>query len=152
MNYYCQQQYSGNLGSSPYSIALKGCLTTCLGEVKEFAYPGSFSNPQQTEQLLDYTPGGLIIWSSLANIRLKLVGKVTTSSLNNYALVSTIQEGLQDPNTWAILEINNGAHFVLALGKALLGGYTISDPWTGRRTTTRDYHNNVTGCRIIGRV
>jgi hypothetical protein len=151
MNYYCQQAYPGNLGSSPYTIARYGCLTTCLGEIAEFVYPGTVSNPSQTAKKLQYTQEGYVIWSSLSNIGLKLVSTITRS-LGSPALADTIRAGLKDPSTYVVLEINNGSHFVFALGVSLLGGYTIADPWNGKRTTTRDYRNNVTGCRIISHV
>ena len=151
MHYYCQQLFPGNLGSLPYTIARYGCLTTCLGEVREFVYPGTVCNPSQTAKTLQYTQDGYVIWSSLSNLGLKLVSTITNSQ-GSHALAQAISDGLKNPNTYAILEINNGAHFVLALGYALLGGYTISDPWNGKRTTTREYHNNVTGVRIISHI
>jgi len=57
---------------------------------------------------------------------------------------ATIQNCLKDPNKAVLLQVQN-YHWVVATGKSIFGGYNISDPWTGKRTTTRDYANQITG-------
>lgn len=131
------------LGKSNVAIGKYGCTTTCLSMVSDWF--NIYKDPSQIAQTIDYTRDGLIIWTSLSNIGLKLDQRVYSFDDNS------IDKALSNTDTCCILQVN-GNHWVLALSKSLFGGYRIADPWFGDKSTTSRYDNHVTGIAIISKI
>ena len=131
------------MGSSGVSIAKSGCLT-CSITVGYDALTNKTLNPPMIASKLSYNQQGMLLWGSLGNwgLKLELKSEVPNDTAVNEALVN--------PDKFAVLEINHGAHFVLVIGKKLpLLGYRIYDPFYGDKAYR--YNSLVTGCRIISK-
>jgi hypothetical protein len=129
------------LGNTPFTVGRYGCLITDLSMISDYFH--DYKSPKYFAKYGRFQPDGQFIWTSLPEIS-KLVLVDRSNGRND----EMIMKGLKDPKLTAILQVNKN-HFVLALGKSLLGGYNIADPWTGKKSTTRYYGNNITGARII---
>jgi len=132
------------LGNSGKSVAKAGCLTCALtvgkNSISETAY-----TPAQVVNIIQYNSVGEVLWNSLANLGLKLKYKSTTR--NDLA----VNEALANPDEFAVLEINHGAHFVLVIGRKLpVLGYRVYDPFYGDRAYR--YNSVITGCRIVAKL
>lgn len=103
--------------------------------------------PSALAKSLLFTSGGLLIWSSLSSIGLSLKSRLDVDKTSKEKIDQEIKQGLLNPLTICLIEVDH-AHWVLGIGKSLLGGYTILDPWDGKKTTTRKY-KSITGCAII---
>lgn len=142
--YLCQQDYPKTmLGKSGLSIAKDGCLLTSITMGWDW-FNGANMTPDEMVKNLEFTDGGLFIWSSLKNIGLELAQELTHRD------DKIIQTALGDPKEICVLTLNNGAHWVLALHWDG-ANYDIADPWTGRRGTTASYRN-ISGCAVIKKV
>ena len=60
-----------------------------------------------------------------------------------------IMKSLKDPKRGVILQVDNGAHFVLALKKNLFGSYQVADPWFGDTCDAVKRWKNITGSRHL---
>jgi hypothetical protein len=130
------------LGNTPYTIGRWGCLTTVLTMIHN-EIKGSVMTPLQCAKLLKFTPDGLVIWSSLKEIDLKLVNRM------KFRHDVIIQSALNSKDDYVALQVNNN-HWVWLIGRYIpILGYRIVDPWTGTKCYTNRYKNNITGCAII---
>ena len=108
-------------------------------------YSEKITTPDRICAKLGYLLNGMLDWSSLKNIGLKLIYR---SSVRNDEAAN---EALSNPDRFAVLEINHGAHFVLVVGRKLpLLGYRVYDPFYGDRAYR--YNSVITGCRIISKI
>ena len=132
------------LGKSKVSIAKAGCLTCSITGGYDSLFNKTL-NPPTIASKLQYDLAGILQWPSVSNWGLKL--ELRSSVPND----SAVNEALLNPNKFAILEINHGAHFVLVIGRKLpLLGYRIYDPFYGDKAYR--YNSVVTGCRILAKV
>ncbi len=60
-----------------------------------------------------------------------------------------IMKSLKDPKRAVVLQVDNGAHFVLALKKNLFGSYKVADPWFGDTCDAVSRWKNITGSRHL---
>ena len=131
------------LGNSGISIAKAGCLTCAL----TVGYDALFNqalNPVQVSKKVAYSASGMLQWPSIASLGLKLEYR---SGVRDDARVN---EALANPNKFAILELNHGAHFVLVIGRKIpLLGYRVYDSFYGDKAYR--YNSVITGCRIISK-
>ena len=141
MTIFKQGDYPNDyLGKSKISIAKSGCLT-CDITVGVNSLKGTAYNPVDISKKLAYIDG-ILQWASLANIGLKLIYKSTTRNDN------AVGEALSNPDRFAVLEINHGAHFVLVIGRKLpVLGFRVYDSFYGDKAYR--YNSVVTGCRIV---
>lgn len=132
------------LGQSNLTVGRYGCTTTCLSMLSE--YFGAFKTPAQLAGSLKYTPDGLIIWQSLPSVLpFKIEKRITFFSPMD------IEISLKDPNKGVILNVNNGAHWVLATYKIPFTNklYMTNDPWTGTSRASFAYKNIVGSAHMI---
>jgi hypothetical protein len=89
----------------------------------------------------NYTKDGLIIWEAL-----NLPGKFRMRSRLRGRNDAAIKSSLDSPDEFVLLQVSNGAHWVLATGKTLFGNdFKIADPWFGDRSTACGRYGNITG-------
>lgn len=63
-----------------------------------------------------------------------------------------IKDALKDPNKAVILNVNNGAHWVVALRPTLLGNsYIVADPLGGKKVDVIKAYKNITGAAYFAR-
>ena len=132
------------LGQSPLTVGRYGCTTTCISMLSD--YFGSYKDPGElATKVLKYTNEGLILWSSVDAIphmkfEKRLYGRNDDEIMN----------ALKDPNKAIILQVNNGAHWVVALRKTILGkSYTVADPWSGDKCDVIKRYKNITGAAVF---
>lgn len=104
-------------------------------------YFKSFSPPNEIASKKDwYTNDGLIIWSKLDFATFKFDGRFYKRD------DQTIRACLKDPNRAVILQVDNGAHWVVAISKTFFGNdYNVVDPWFGSKKTACGTYKNITG-------
>lgn len=139
------------LGNSNLTIGRYGCTTTSI--CNGLRYFGAIITPAQLAMNpSNYTRegypdgAGLIIWDQLTIPGgfhcIKRIGNRWAPKRDDAA----IQKSLKDPNEFVILQVDNGQHWVLALGKTLFGNdYRIEDPWFGDKRTAIGTYRNITG-------
>lgn len=115
-----------------------GCTTTSISMLSDyfkcFVRPDWMIGPN-----VKYTNDGLIIWQSIEFPKFKFETRRFGWQL------AEIDKSIKDPNKAVILQVNNGAHWVVAIRRIpMTKHYFIVDPWTGRLSTTMAY-KNVTG-------
>jgi len=134
------------IGASNLTIGRYGCTTTCLSMLSDyfkcFVTPDAIANKKN-----NYTPDGLVIWKNLSFAHMEFesrqIGRVDKD----------IQAALKDPNRAVILLVDNGQHWVVALGKTLTGNdYRVADPWFGDKRTACGTYKNITGAAYFKRV
>lgn len=132
------------LGNTPYTIGRWGCLMTCATMARDYIF-GSGMTPSQVNKKLKYTSGGLLIWSSLPNIGMKLVQRVYRNDYNKLKSV------YYSSDKYAILQVNSN-HWVWVIGRYIpYLGWKIADPWTGTKTYTNRYGNKITGFAVVSK-
>lgn len=125
------------LGKSKLTIGKFGCTITCIAMLSD--YFGHDVTPDQiATKLARFTPEGLLIWQSLNLPTMKFEKRLYGQHPD------AIAESLRDPNKAVILEVQ-GKHWVVALGKDVLGRMRIADPWFGDRSTMNRYKGQITG-------
>lgn len=134
------------LGESTLTIGRFGCTTTCISMLS------SLFNCYQTPVTIahnanNYTKDGLVLWQNLKFDSMRFVRR----EYGRHDI--SIKEALKDPRKAVILEVNNRAHWVVALRPALLGsGYIVLDPWTGKKCGVLFQYHNITGAAYFERV
>ena len=90
-----------------------------------------------------FNENGEILWYKIKLANTKFVTRVRSRD------DKMIQDSLKMPDEAVMLQVQKN-HWVLALSKSIFGnGYVIIDPWTGKKTHTRIYKNDVTGFAIF---
>lgn len=127
------------LGGSALTVGRFGCTTTCLSMLSD--YFGHWLDPASIAEHRDwYTKGGLVIWGKLAMPGMQHVGRL------RYRSDTSIMRSLKNPNLAVMLEVNYGAHWVVAVRKTFFGtDYLCIDPWTGKVCTAVGDYKNITG-------
>ena len=134
-----------HLGKSKITVGRYGCTTTCISMLSD--YFECFASPKELAvsqvigtELLGYTNDGLIIWQTLNLKHMAFAARLR--SRNDFE----IEKSLKDPRKAVILQVNDGAHWVVAIGKVplLRNVYWVIDPWDGKKKTTRAFRN-ITG-------
>jgi hypothetical protein len=119
-----------------------GCLVTSVSMATAWFQrfvPNIFKTPKELAKLLRFDAAGNLQWPSLVRIGLKLKARV------NWKDDVAFAEALKNPKTVLILQLNKGAHFVLALQK-VGAWYRTADPNGGK---VKWYCASITGGRII---
>jgi len=127
------------LGESSLTVGRYGCTTTCISMLSD--YFTCFKSPLElASNVANYTKEGLIIWSVLRFENMRFV--LREYGRNDF----NISHALKDPSSAVILQVDNGAHWVLAVRKSFLGNdYIIVDPWDGKKKKCLKTYNNITG-------
>ena len=128
------------LGESNLILGRYGCTTCCISMLSD--YFGSFHDPADLAvKTLKYTADGLILWQSVNNIE-HMAFEKRLYKRND----AEILKSLKDPKGAVILEVANYSHWVVAIGKTLLGNdYKIVDPWDATICKILKKYHNITG-------
>lgn len=146
MKYINQLQYSKlYLGKSKYRFSGYGCLTSDIIMAHNYLF-GANKTPDLVVPKLSYDLDGYLQWPSISYLSLKKVVDIRKTATPFEA----IKKAYKNPNQMAILEVNNGAHFVLLWGSWWPGlGYRIIDPVGGKSTFTGSRGYRITGLRVV---
>lgn len=127
------------LGNSRFSIGRYGCTTTAISMLSD--YFQCFQSPDKIAKVYaKYTLDGLIIWESLNLSRMAMEARIRVRD------DQSIMRSIKDPLKAVILNVNNGAHWVTALSKTLLGNdYWVADPWLGKKVKACATYKNISG-------
>ncbi len=110
-------------------------------------YFGACRTPKEiAHNSANYTKDGLIVWQNLKLPKMQFLIREYGEHGEN------IKRALKDPQRAVLLEVNKGAHWVVALRKTLLGDdYVILDPWTGKKATAKGTYHDITGAAYFGK-
>jgi ABC-type bacteriocin/lantibiotic exporter with double-glycine peptidase domain len=132
------------LGQSSLTMGRFGCTTTCIADLS--TYFGDNLNPGQMVDRIKYTSGGLVIWQSCVFKNYSFWFRELRRNDTN------IHNALIDPDLAVILQVNKGAHWVVATGQEIATKiFKIADPWFGDRSTMRRYKDSITGAAYFKR-
>lgn len=125
------------IGKTNLTIGKSGCLMTAIADAS--SYFGDNLTPPQLNSC-QFTADGLLVWGTAIFSKFKFQRR----QYGRYDV--DIRAALSDPNRVVLLEVANGSHWVLAMGKEFLGnGYKIADPWLGDISDTGRYNENISG-------
>ena len=130
---------SVTLGQSKCTIAKYGCTTTSISMLSD--YFNCYKNPAQIAQhQVKYTLDGLILWSTLKLDKMEWHTRIRERDDR------AIKRSLNDPDDAVILNVNNGAHWVVAISESLFGtDYWVIDPWDGQKKLACKAYRNIVG-------
>lgn len=111
-------------------------------------YFGSYVSPaQMAKNPAYYTKDGLIIWQALSFKKMKFVVREHGEKRQN------ILAAIKDPDMAVILQVDNGRHWVAAMGVTKDGkDYIVADPWLGKKINAKAVYKNVTGAAYFERI
>lgn len=127
------------LGKSRFTIGKVGCVTTCISMLSD--YFQCFQTPDQIAQkYVQYNMDGMILWSTLTLAHMAFEARVR--SRDDQAIIAA----LKDPNRAVILNVNNNAHWVVAIGKVpFFNDFFVVDSWDGKVKRACATYKNITG-------
>lgn len=133
-----------NLGSSNLKMGLFGCTTTAIADLS--TYFGDNLNPSQVADWIKYS-NGLVLWQSCRFNHFQFERR---EYLRNEA---NILAAIKDPNRAVLLQVDNGAHWVVATGVPNWFNWyiKIADPWFGDKADMGRYGNSITGAAYFKR-
>jgi len=138
-----QQDHRWNnekIGKTQFTIGKIGCLTTCISmAISKFT--GDYPYPDQLSRILKYDNRGILSYNSDFS-PLKYVGRF------NYLSIATVEKYANSTDKAVILQINNGAHFVIA-NRVENSKIIIYDPWLGDECEVYSRYKKVTGMRLF---
>ena len=133
------------LGQSSLTIGRYGCTTTSISMLSDY-FGALILPPTIASNVHFYTPDGLIVWKNLSFKGFKFDNREFGQNDVN------IKAALKDPNRAVILNVNNGAHWVVAIKPTLLGNsYVVADPWSGAQCDVLKIYHNITGAAYFSR-
>lgn len=133
------------LGASKLTVGRFGCTTTCISMLSDF-FDCYMSPAEIAADKKRYTKAGLVLWEFMTFKNMAF--KVRTYGRDDKA----IQAALKDPNMGVALQVNNGAHWILALRKTIIGNdYVCLDPWDGAKCNAIGKYHNITGAAYFVR-
>lgn len=144
------QWSSVKLGASNLTMGRWGCTTVCLSMISSY-FDDYISPPALASDAHNYTHDGLVIWNNVSSkfSKMEFVGRVrgTTQSL-----MPRILDSLKNPNEAVLLQVDNGAHWVVAYStKFLTGRLTVADPLGGKIVDVLATYGNITGAAYFQR-
>lgn len=132
------------LGKSTLTMGRYGCTTTCIADLS--TYFGDNINPGKMVDTIKYTADGLVIWDSCKFKGFRFERRERKRDDTNILLA------LAHPDRAVILQVDNGAHWVVATAYDKVNKvYKIADPWLGDRSTMKRYKNSITGAAYFRR-
>lgn len=129
------------IGNTPYTLGKWGCTITCLSMLSSVT--GVWWTPKGIAGQPWFDSEGRILWKKIDLPHIKFVERFYGRDDKK------IQNAINDPHKAVILQVRN-FHWTVALRKSLmLNTYIIVDSFSGARTTTRLYKNDITGGAIF---
>lgn len=142
--YYSQRDpkwSSDKLGLSSCTVGKYGCLETSLCSFS--SYCGVTVTPDQVAlHQSSFNKDGEYLWNYP---EFPFLLDKSIKGRNDIEILKS----LKDPKRGVVLQVDNGAHFVLALSKNLFGSYWTMDPWFGKRLDAVKQWKNITGSRHL---
>ena len=140
----CQQDprwKNVRIGKSAATVGRYGCTLTsiCMGGEKARGYG---IDPGNAARFWKFTSQGLIDWEKCKFKGFKYIKR------GHYADYKKVEEYANSPQNFAIIEVNNGAHWLYVervQGKEL----RVIDPWDGKRYTGLPYKYKFTGYALF---
>lgn len=134
------------LGNSTLTVGRYGCTTTCISMASD--YFKCYQSPlEMASKSSNYTRDGLVIWQNLRFSKMKFVRRYYGEQ------TAVIDEHLRHPDKAVILQVDNKAHWVIALRKNLIGkDYVCLDPWDGKKKDVKKAYKNITGFATFERI
>lgn len=127
------------LGDSPFIISRYGCTTTAISMLSDY-FKGFQPPDALAKTFAKYTMAGLIIWQGLTLPTTQFEVRINARD------DQSIMRSLKDPNGACILNVNNGAHWVVAIGKVpFFNDYWIVDPWDAKVKRACATYKNIVG-------
>lgn len=136
------------IGKTDVLVRDKGCTITCIAMASDyFGYPYS---PEYLAKTLSFTQEAKVIWSSIEKVCHGLI----QTELSEWSGTAEhgfkfrwrfykydekiIDEALKNPRKVALLNVQNGSHWVVAIKRIpFTSTFWVSDPWTGTRKLMR---------------
>ncbi len=141
------------LGSSQRTVGHDGCAFVSAINAANWFYGGIKFTPDMlaTNAALftdaNYPRGaGLVLWERLC----AALGNLRYLGAEFRENDAAIGAAIASPNKAAILNVNGGAHFVLAWHRPLWGNdFVVADPWTGSKCWAKGRWHNIVGARYL---
>ena len=132
------------ISPSDLTIGRFGCVITALASMS--AGFGDNLTPPEVADKCKFTDGGLIIWQFCDFSSFEWVHR------EYFRNDRKIGPALSDANRAVLLQVNEGAHWVLGLGyDKMRESYVIADPWFGDMCVMSRYKNSITGASYFRR-
>lgn len=144
---------STKLGNSTLTVGRYGCTTVCISMLSDY-----FGSPMTPNQIANsktwYTNDGLILWNMLSFKKMKVERLANGNVKRLFGRDDAeIKKSLDDPNKGVILQVNDGAHWILPIRKTwFTNDYHCVDPWTGKTCTAIGDYKNITGSAHFMRI
>lgn len=138
------------MGASTLTIGRWGCTTTSISMLS--SYFGCYKSPVElASNVHNYTADGLVLWGNMKFDKMKFERRAfgTTESL-----MAEIKEALKDPERGVVIQVNNGAHWVLGYStKMFTNDIAVADPWQfpGKVVSCLKVYKNITGAAFYRR-
>ena len=135
---------SDRLGASSLTVGRYGCTTSSISMLSD--YFGCYRSPKELAAVKEhYTKDGLVIWPNFKFSKMEFIRRE-----HGEPSVASMQNVLKNPKTGVILQVNNGAHWVVALRKSLTSNdYLVLDPWDGKKCWAKAKYHNITGAAFF---
>lgn len=137
---------SKKMGESELTLGRWGCTTTCISMLSDYfkcyRSPLELASNVHHYTRKDYPGGaGLVLWPNMKFDGMRWVKRLRG---RNDAM---IDEALRNPNTAVILQVNNGAHWVVAYSRVWGASkdWWCIDPWDGKKKLVLKSFGNITG-------
>jgi len=113
-------------------------------------YFGDYKSPEElASNVHNYTHDGLVLWWNFEFDGMKFDKRVRGSTNE---LLPEIRVALKDPDRGVLLQVNNGAHWVLAYSSKLFSSdIGVADPWVGKVVPCLKTYHNITGAAYFSR-
>lgn len=132
------------IGNTQLTLKRVGCLITCVADLS--TYFGDLFDPAIVCDRCKFTPDARLIWASAVFPSFEFERR--EYGFNDEGIFAA----LEDPDRAVILQVNDGAHWVVATGWSIWHNcYKIADPLYGDRATIKRYHSNITGAAYFRR-
>jgi hypothetical protein len=133
------------IGDSKLTVGRWGCTLSSLAMLAT-AFGKSVTPASVASRAENFTKEGLVWWAKLDVAGIRFLNRY----YSRHDLV--IQSALKDPAKGVLLQVGNGAHWVLAIRKSwIFNDYVIADPWTGRYGTACGDYGNITGFAVFAK-
>jgi len=136
------------LGASKLTVGRWGCTTTCISMASD--YFGCYRSPLElASNAHNFTRDGLVLWWNFKFDKMKFKERLHG---NTETLMRKAKEVLKDPEKVMLLQVNSGAHWVLAYSTKMFSrDLGIADPWYGKVVPCLKTYHNITGGAIFER-
>ena len=132
------------ISPSNLTIGRFGCVVTAIASMS--AGFGDNLTPPEVSDKCEFTDGGLIIWAFCKFASFEWVHR------EYFRNDPEIGSALADANRAVLLQVNEGAHWVLGLGfDKMRERLIIADPWFGDMSDMSRYKNSITGAAYFRR-